>query len=310
MDRFIGRYTGKEHGPLLLCFGGMHGNEPAGVEALSIIFKMLEAEPTTNPDFKFKGRIVGLIGHLEALQKRKRFISKDLNRQWKPKIVDKIFDSNGTKLGPEEQQIKEILQFVRKEVKEYKPTKLVVLDLHTTSSYGGIFTIATDDSESLNIALELHAPVIKGMLSGIEGTALHYFNNKNMGVPTTAVCFESGQHYEKLSISRAIAAITNCMRTIGCVDAKHVENRHDFLLIEHSKNLPKIANLIGRHAVLPEDDFKMLLNFQNFQKVDKGEILATDKKGVIMAKEDALILMPLYQQQGEDGFFLVKKINF
>ena len=309
MDRLIGRYTGEEHGPLLVCFGGMHGNEAAGVKALVQMFKMLKEESETEPDFKFKGRIVGLIGHLEAFEKHQRFIVKDLNRQWKPHIVEKALHSNGTLLGSEELQIKEIIQFIRAEIEDYRPSRLIVLDLHTTSSFGGIFSIATDEPDSMKIALELHTPVIKGMLKGIEGTTLHYFNKKNLGVPTTAVCFESGQHYEQLSVNRAIAAITNCMRTIGCVEAKDVENRHDFLLIEYSKNLPRVTTLIGRHAVLPEDDFKMLLNFNNFQKVVKGEILATDKKGTIKAKEDALILMPLYQKQGEDGFFLVKKLN-
>jgi succinylglutamate desuccinylase len=310
MDRLIGRYTGKEHGPLLICIGGMHGNEPAGVEALSLMFKMLDVEPITNPDFDFKGRIVGIIGHLEAFKKGKRFINKDLNRQLKPEIVGRVLNSNGTLLEPEEIQIKELILFVRAEIEDYKPSKVIVLDLHTTSSYGGIFTIATDDEESTNIAIELHAPVIKGMLKGIEGTSLHYFNTENMGVSTTAVCFESGQHYDRLSINRAIAAITNCMRTIGCVNSDHVENRHDALLIEYSKNLPKVARLIGRHGVLPEDDFKMLPEYNNFQKVEKGEILATDKRGIIKATEDSLILMPLYQKQGEDGFFLVKQLQY
>ena len=310
MDRLIGRFTGIEKGPLMICFGGMHGNEPAGVEALSLMFQMLDVEPITNADFKFKGRIVGIIGHLEAFKKGQRFIIKDLNRQWKPEIISKVLNSNGKVLGPEEKEIKEVIQFIRAEIEDYKPTKIVVLDLHTTSSFGGIFTIATDDQESLNIAIELHAPVIKGMLKGIEGTSLHYFNTENIGIATTAVCFESGQHYDRLSINRAIAAITNCMRTIGCVDADHVENRHDTLLIEYSKNLPKVALLIGRHGVEPEDDFRMLPEFDNFQHVEKGEILATDKKGTIKAGEDALILMPLYQKQGEDGFFLVKKLEF
>ena len=287
----------------------MHGNEPAGVEALSVMFKMLEVEPETNPDFVFKGRMIGLIGHLEAFKKNKRFINKDLNRQWKPHIVESVINSNGYPLGPEESQIRDIIHIVHKEIEEYQPEKIVVLDLHTTSSYGGIFTIATDDPDSLNIAIELHAPVIKGMLNGIEGTSLHYFNTENMGIPTTAVCFESGQHREDLSINRAIAAITNCMRTIGCVDAEHVENKHDKILIEYSKNLPKVANLISRHAVLPTDDFKMLPNYNNFQIVEKGEIIATDKKGSIAAIEDSLILMPLYQKQGEDGFFLVQKLE-
>ena len=113
---------------------------------------------------------------------------------WKEDIIEHVMNSNGQELPPEEMEIRELMQIIREEVRDYNPEKIIVLDLHTTSSYGGIFTIATDDPESIEIAVELHAPVIKGMLNGIEGTTLHYFNTKNFDVPTTAVCFESGQH--------------------------------------------------------------------------------------------------------------------
>ena len=183
------------------------------------------------------------------------------------------------------------------------------LDLHTTTAYGGIFSIATDDPESVRIGIEMHAPVIKGMLEGIYGTTLHFFNNKNFEPETVAVCFESGQHQEPLSVNRAIAALTNCMRTIGCVRGEDVENRHDALLIEYGRSLPKVAELITCHRIAPGDNFEMVPNFKNFQEVSAGQVLAYDKHGAITARTDGLILMPLYQMQGDDGFFLIKKLE-
>ena len=53
----------------------------------------------------------------------------------------------------------------------------------------------------------------------------------------------------------------------------------------------------------------MVEGYKNFQKVEEGEVLAQDKSGKIVAPEDALVLMPLYQQQGEDGFFLIKEVE-
>jgi succinylglutamate desuccinylase len=50
-------------------------------------------------------------------------------------------------------------------------------------------------------------------------------------------------------------------------------------------------------------------NYKNLQSIKKGEKLATDNKGDIKASEDCLILMPLYQAQGHDGFFLVKEVK-
>jgi succinylglutamate desuccinylase len=308
LKRIIGQYTGEEKGPLLIVLGGMHGNEPAGVKAIDLMFKMLDIEPITNPEFKFHGRILGIRGNLRAMKKKKRFIVKDLNRQWTPENIERIKTAPIEDLDSEDLEMKEILEVIEHQVSTYKPDKMVLLDLHTTTAFGGIFTICTDDTESIRIAIELHAPVIKGMLKGIEGTTLHYFNSDNFEPETVAVCFESGQHIEDLSVNRAIAALTNCMRTIGCIEAEYVENRHDTLLIEYSKGLPLIAQLITVKRVSPEDDFKMMPNFNNFQKVKKGELLAKDKNGEIYAPEDGLILMPLYQKLGDDGFFLIKTI--
>ena len=308
-ERVIGKYEGKERGPLLIVFGAMHGNEPAGVKALEQMFEMLNREPGHNPDFIFYGKMVGLIGNLNAYKKGKRFIKKDLNRQWTKENIERINNTPTSDLDEEDKELKNLLAAVHAEIEEYQPSKIVFLDFHTTTAFGGIFTIPQETPESLAIAVELHAPVIKGLLKGIKGTTLHFFTEENFGAGTVAVTFESGQHDEPLSINRAIAALTNCMRTIGCVEAAHIENRHDKILIDFSKDLPKIAELITIHSIQPQDDFEMVPNYKNFQTVKKGETLARDRNGEIKATEDGLILMPLYQKQGDDGFFLIKTLE-
>ena len=39
VDRVLGRVRGARSGPTLLCVGGMHGNEPAGVYALQSVLE-------------------------------------------------------------------------------------------------------------------------------------------------------------------------------------------------------------------------------------------------------------------------------
>jgi len=277
-NRIITKYVGTKPGPLLIVFGGMHGNEPAGIKAIEMMSKMLDVEPITNPGFEYSGSFLGLIGNLKAHQEKKRYINTDLNRSFTKDNLERV---NNT----EESE-------------------------HTTSSFGGIFSIVTDNEDSLKIAIELHAPVIKGMLKGIKGTTLHYFTEENFGIPMVPVTFESGQHNEEMSVNRAIAAITNCMRTIGSVLPNHVESQHDYLLKEHSKDLPKVSKLISKHHIAEGDKFRMLPSYKNFQKIKEGEILAEDIHGDIVASDDGLILMPLYQKQGEDGFFLIQKLEY
>lgn len=306
--RIVGSYTGQKKGPLLICLGGTHGNEPAGIQALDILFKLLELEPESNPAFNFAGRIIGLKGNLRAIEKGVRFLERDLNRLWTPGNVRRILNAPLHSLQAEDLEVRELHDLVAKEIETYQPEKVILLDLHTTTAFGGIFSIATDDPESVRIAIELHAPVMKGFLEGIRGTTLHYFNEQNLGIPAVAVCFESGQHEETLSVNRAIAAIINCMRTVGCVQAEDVENRHDALLIEYSRGLPKVSELVFTHTIQPGDHFRMVPGYQNFQEIKAGEVLAYDKDGPVKASEDSLLLMPLYQKQGDDGFFLIRPV--
>jgi succinylglutamate desuccinylase len=307
-SRIIGKYEGQLKGPMLVCLGAMHGNEKAGLRAINLMAKMLEVEPITNPDFFFRGLFLGIKGNMAAMRKNTRFIERDLNRIWTPDNVDHVRKTPAQQLSDEFLEMKEILEVIEYHYHRYQPDKLIVLDLHTTTARGGIFSIVTDDPESIRLGVELHAPVIKGMLRGIYGTTLHYFNEEHYFPRTTTVVFESGQHDEPLSVNRAIAAITNCMRTIGCVEEDDVENRHDSLLIEHSTGLPKLAELAYCHPISDEDGFQMLPGYHNFQRVERGEVLAKDRNGDIAAPEDGLILMPLYQPQGEDGFFIIREL--
>ncbi len=308
-NHIIGRHVGNEPGPLFLCIAGMHGNEPAGVEALETIFALLDREPLVNPGFRYQGRLLGLIGNWRAYSEGKRFLVKDLNRQWTPENIERIRQTDPASLDSEDLELLELLQAVEVEIADCQPQRVVLLDLHTTSATGGIFAVATDQPESIRIASGLHAPVVTGMLRGIQGTTLHFFTEENFNIPVAAAAFEAGQHEDPLSVNRSIAAIINCMRSIGAVDADDVENRHDEILVAYSKNLPKIAELMSVHPVKPGDGFEMRPGYRNFQSVVRGELLANDRHGDIHSPADAMILMPLYQPQGSDGFFLVKSVG-
>jgi len=311
LPRIIGSYTGPERGPLLCCIGGMHGNELAGVRALEIVFKMLELEPMVNHEFSYKGKLIGLRGNLRALERGVRFIKRDLNRMWTEELVQYVRHSPTTLLQAEERELKELLELLEREVNAYQPDKIILLDIHTTTAHGGIFSIATDDPESIRIATNLHAPVITGMLRGLSGTTLHWFVPEHFGgTPTTGVAFEAGQHQDPLSVNRSISAIINCMRSIGAVKPEDVENRHDKLLITYAKGLPKIAELRYVYHIREGEHFHMIPGFKNFQPVRKGQALAYNESGLIAAPIDGRILMPLYQSKGEDGFFIVEEVPY
>ncbi len=320
-NRTIGTHRGVALGPLLLVFGAIHGNEPAGPEAIRTVFRLLENEKLGNPDFRFSGKMTGLIGNLQAFSGKKRFLNKDLNRAWTIEKVAEVLAAEEQNLTGERREIRQLLDAIRHEITAEQPAEIVLLDLHTTSAGGGIFIIPGDDDDSLRLAESLNAPVVKGLLAGISGTILQFFSKENLetyggwrpqsGNPTAphlelkSCAFEAGQHEDEDSVSRSVAAIVHCLRAIGCIETGALKNPHEAILQGFSEKLPGLTQLLYVHKIVGGDDFAMRPGFQNFQKISKGEHLADDKNGEIAALSDGHILMPLYQKQGSDGFFVV-----
>jgi len=305
IKRRIGSYDQGKKGPLVIVVGGIHGNEPAGVLAVERVLERLKVEPYDNPGFDFKGKIVGLSGNVEALKRGVRFRREDLNRMFEEDRMSSILNRNKSELKFEEREAWELYQVIAQEINSSNAKRVVFLDIHTTTAEGGIFSIIPNHEAAEELAVQLHAPVITGMLDGIRGTMLHYFVGQKFGRECIPIAFEAGQHHHIDSVGCAASAIINCLKTIGCVSAEDVEHAHDQRLQEASAKLPDKADLILCHSITDEDQFEMLPGFENFQAVSEGQPLAKDRHGTIRAPQNCLILMPLYQRQGKEGFFLI-----
>ena len=304
--RLIGRFEGAERGPLLVAVGGMHGNEPAGVRAIERLLEMLAFERTFKPGFAFRGRFVGFRGNVRALAAGRRFLRRDLNRHFDAARMER--DAQRDVLSAEDAEALELGEAIQAEVRDYDPAYVVFIDLHTTTADGGIFSIVTDDPGSRAIAQDIHAPAIVGLLEGMHDTSLHHFTSERLGKPTTAFVFESGQHQDPLSVDRAVSALVHALRSIGAVHPRDVEGKHDDILVRAAEGLPKLVRYRYAHHITARDRFVMRPGYHNFMPIAKGEHLADDASGPVRSPMDGLILMPLYQAQGEDGFFIVEEI--
>ena len=60
------------------------------------------------------------------------------------------------------------------------------------------------------------------------------------------------------------------------------------------------------HKINSEDKFRMKSNVANFQDVKKNEVLGVDKEGEVKSPINGKILMPLYQTQGSEGFYIIQ----
>jgi succinylglutamate desuccinylase len=306
-DRIIGRYVGKHPGPLLICLGGIHGNEPAGIRAIEEVFGLLAHEKEVHPDFSFHGTLLGVRGNLPAIDCGKRFIHRDLNRILLKEELDQLRALPPDQRGEDEQEALTLVDLIEYEHNQHGAGITLLLDLHTTTAFGGIFSIAAEDEMSLKLAKGLFVPVILGIADTLKGTTIDYFNRPEGQL--YSVVFEAGQHEDPESVSRTVSAIINCMRSIGQIAAAHVDSRHDGLLQGQAAGLPAVTRLVYHYTIEPGEAFTMRPGYKNFDVISKGETLASNATGIIASPMDGLILMPKYQPMGNDGFFIVQEEN-
>ena len=301
MKRIIGEYGNQNEGKLFIIFASIHGNEKAGYYALKRIFKFLEDNKVN-----FKGKIIGLLANMSAFELNQRFIHKDLNRQWYPSKITKLsalpFGLLNTSEDIEQKQLLDKLQVILHNQKDKQD--ILMLDLHTTSSVGATMTITNTNEKSIEYARLFPSPVLDKMTSIIFGTTLEYFDL--LGLPGLA--FEAGQHDDPESIDRTFYALMSLFLKLEIIDNKYEDQFKGGIekLRKYNENLPYVSEVIYHHLIDEEDEFEMKKGYVNFQKVKKGELLAKDKFGEILCPLDGLILMPLYQKKGSDGFFIVQ----
>lgn len=308
VHRVIGRMDGQTSGPLVVATAALHGNEPAGVHALEAAFSML----ADTPDLHFKGTFIGLIGNLHAFVTQSRFMERDFNRIWTPHHLETVLQHAGDKLHGEDLELLHLYQAIHTVIHTRMPERVFFLDLHTTSASGGIFCIPTDEKESLRFAKALHAPVILNLFDRVEGTLLRFAAEGHFSteIPPQHICgaaYEAGQHEDPMSVSRSLSAILNTLHYAGCIADIHLRSPEETILQKSFAELPRVTRLIHAHHIKPGDTFRMRPGYVNFQAVEAGEHLADDVHGPILSPFSGLILMPLYQPQGSDGFFLVKE---
>ena len=321
--RLIGSHRGDRAGPMLLCVAALHGNEPSGVGALTRVFARLETQGAV-----LDGDLVGLSGNLGALARDQRFIDEDLNRVWQTGRVVAILESlragdDGPDTSPDEgparpvaaipmvgsvelAEQRALLGAIRRFARRARGP-VYVLDLHTTSSESAPFSTLGDTLQNRAFALHLPIPVVLGLEEQIDGAMLQYFDHlgwRGIGV-------EGGAHRSPESVAFHEAAVWTLLEALGILRSTGGPEPSDGtrLLARAAAGLPRVVDVRYRHAIAPEDAFVMDPGFRNFQRIRKGQRLGRDARGPVTAPTGGRIFMPLYQRQGDDGFFIVRPVR-
>ncbi|MCY4488997.1 MAG: succinylglutamate desuccinylase/aspartoacylase family protein [Deltaproteobacteria bacterium] len=300
--RLLGSYGGDSAGPLIIGIGGMHGNEPAGAVALQRALEILRAH-----DVPFRGALVGFAGNRAALARGARYVDEDFNRAWSQERVRRVRAGvSSTDMTAEQREQRELLAGLDDQLAQRRGP-VVCLDLHTTSAAGTPFVVIGDTLLNRRFGFRLRAPVVLGLEERLESTILNYLGEEGY----VAVGFEGGQHESPTAVAIHLAAIRTVLATAGCIRAQDFPLPDDGLVPyeEETDGFPPVVEVRHHHVIRDGDEFVMEPGFTNFQPVERGRLLARDRRGPIRASESGQILMPLYQGQGTDGFFLVRRVR-
>ena len=297
----IGEFVGNKTGTSLIVFGSVHGNEQSGVIAMrEIAPKLKEMETSLN------GRVYFLAGNTRAINENVRFIDCDLNRHWTTEKVTQNSSGSGVSADAvEDVEQRELLKILER-VFSTAGNEIYAMDLHSTSAESSPFAMIGDTLRNREFAKKFPATFLLGIEEQLDSTVLEYVNN--LGAVTLG--FEAGQHTDKKAIESQKALIWLALLNSGIISEDRADRNKYEDILRHAMGYEKrIIEIRYRHAISANDNFKMKPGYKNFQPVNKGEVLADDKNGEIAAKETSLILMPLYQSQGSDGFFLGREIS-
>lgn len=301
VERLIGSVLGSKKSPTVIFISGIHGNETSGVYALKNVLNTIKQE-----NIPILGNIYALSGNLGALQKGIRYSKEDLNRIWTHANIEKINKSSVNGYSKDLNELIELYQSVKNIVNTNKGP-FYFIDLHTTSSQTSPFITISDSINNREFSSKFPVPIILGIEEYLDGPFLSFINEFGH----IALGFEAGQHYEKDSILNCEAFIWLSLVYSGCVKKKEILNYKNFksLLADKKRLKNQFFEIKYRYEIKKEDDFIMNNGFLNFSRIEKNQPLANNLGSIVKAPFKGRIFMPLYQKQGDDGFFIVTKIS-
>lgn len=295
-EHVIGAFVGDPTGPTLIVVGSVHGNEPAGIIAIKRV-----AEHMPGIEMHLRGRLFLLAGNSRALGDRVRFNDQDLNRAW---TADELSAAPRCNPSSEHLELTELVQ-IFDSILIKSSDEVFILDLHSTSASGVPFATVGDTLRNRDFAMRFPVTILLGIEEQLVGTMLEHFNE--LGAVTLG--FEGGSHGSPDTVNNHESMIWAALAHAGLLDPSHIPDadRH-FTRLGEIATGPRIVEVRYRHAISVADGFQMDPGYNNFDEVVKGERVGVDKNGAVHAPETGLMLMPLYQRLGTDGFFIGRKV--
>ena len=294
-DRVIGNYHSNNEN-IIIFIASIHGNETSGSIALKKFFQEVR-----DSNIKMEGTVIGLIGNMSAAKNNMRYIDCDMNRMWTNNIINSKINNHTN----EKKELLMLKELIDKIIALKKKKNITIIDLHNTSSPNGVFTIVNNLREK-NLANSLKIPTINNLFSKVKGSLAAYYSDKGIA----SIVFEGGAIGDPASINNHEAGIWKILEkrnfiTKDLIPKQALRNKKE--MRDFSAKITGFYEVKYIYKIKGKEDFMMNPNMQNFEKLKKGQSIARNQDGPITAPMNGHLLMPLYQKQGEEGFYIITK---
>ncbi len=257
------QYKSETPGPTITIMGGLHGDEPMGVEIISKLKDKLADTPIES------GNLTLIIGNPKAVEAKIRPIDKDMNRMF------------GTELQPtpgsyEEQRIQEIKSILNQSD--------ILLDIHSTSSPAKPFIYCELTPAHLTAINSIDIPYIvspdpKFRPPEFNSAADNYIDNQG-GIGIT---YETGQRTDISNFNQIYKNVINFLTAQKLFPG------------QPTKPSTEPKHIIINQHLLGSKDFQFSKQFKNFDEIKTGELIATSNKEKITAQSNKIIIFPKTQ---------------
>lgn len=298
MERLLGSYSCGEDGPALVITADVFDGQTSAVTAFNKVLKTI-----SQLDIPLKGEIRGLAGNIKTKK-------KGILTQLKQSLS--IQDGYSTP-HVETSGYNEAAEFVDL-IEEYEKASnsatsgVYYLDLKTSENIRKPYVCSSKNPDSLDFAKQIPLPHIRGMEDYVTDHMGFYLNAKSYVGCTLFV----GSNADYNAAQTHEAAIWLALVNSGCVKKSDVPNFSDLqrkLESACSKEEARAFEVVYKYCIQEDEFFRMLPGFEDFQKIKKGQELATSDGGSVLSQWDGSIFMPLYHTQCQDGFFVLKEIT-
>ena len=290
MERVFAELDSGRAGPLIIVIAALHGNEHVGFHALKRVLLNLKSQD-------FVGKLVGITGNLAAANRKQRYIEHDLNRFFLSNYLNESHPN-----VPEWHEARDLIDHVIAYCQGWPADQQVhLLDMHSMSGEGLPFTCFPHTERNEALAHQLPLPAIADLVQVLPGTLVDYFSDKL----DSAMVVECGQHEADVTMDIGEAALACFLKLTGCLQNPDVYSHAEAFLRGQTKHTHEVFTRIKyRYHIDHQGEFVMQPGYQNFQSVALDEWLATDRDKRVSAPFAGRMILPCYQKQCADGFFI------